>query len=380
MNGTAPEHMHNKGKALDLSTIFKPVASGRSLCFAEVDEQIAPPSMSLHDFKIVTDEWAALFENPQQKRSIDSELKGTPYLSEQEAQGRVESWKEHTRKQFKENYRENSDKTILSFFDLTGEWSRPWREAGYNVITFDIQTGQDVMDFSAEYFIENWDFGEVYGILAACPCTDFAVSGARWFEEKDADGRTEASRELVFQTLRTIEFFRPKFWALENPVGRIESLTGLPSARLIFQPHNFGEDYTKKTILWGKFNADLPTANTEPTQGSKMHQKYGGKSQATKNARSETPEGFAFAFFMANNSVDKTPVDRLCEEYPEASGAISKALEAGITEQEIREIMIDTYDNYEYMEARNALIGAVAALGDCGALVEDSEGQYGFSF
>jgi len=377
MIATAPEHTHNTGKALDLSMMFEPVASGASLGFAEVNEQIAPLTMPLHDFKIITDEWAALFENPQHKRSIDSELKGTPYLSELEARERVESWKAHTRQQFEQHGRDNSDKTILSFFDLTGEWSRPWVEAGYNVITFDIQTGQDVMDFSADYFIENWDFGEVYGILAACPCTDFAVSGARWFAEKDADGRTEASRELVFQTLRTIEYFRPKFWALENPVGRIESLTGLPSARLTFQPHNFGEDYTKKTVLWGKFNAELPTANTEPTQGSKMHSQYGGKSQATKNARSETPQGFAYAFFMANNYADKSPLERLTEDYPEASGAIGKALDAGIEEETIRELMSDTYENYEYEEARNALIVAVAEHGETSAPVADAQtGQF----
>src|SRR5690606_3628981 len=130
------------------------------------------------------------------------------------------------------------------------------------------------MDFSAEHLMEvitdNYiDPTQVYFIMAATPCTDFASSGARWFLEKDADGRTEASKELVFQTLRTIEFFRPKAgWAIENPVGRIERLTNLPKARYAFQPHHFGEDYTKQTILWGRFETDLPTANTEPTEGS----------------------------------------------------------------------------------------------------------------
>lgn len=373
---TAPEHTHNQGKPLDLSTIFEPVACGSSTDYAAIDENRLPLTMRVEDFAQITDEWAALFENPQAKRSIESELRDTPYLTQQEADERIAQWKARTREQFDTCRGENSDKTILSFFDLTGEWSRPWREAGYNVITFDIQTGQDVMDFSTDYFIENWDFGEVYGILAACPCTDFAVSGARWFAEKDADGRTEASKELVFQTLRTIEYFRPTFWALENPVGRIEKLTGLPSARLVFQPHHFGADYTKKTVLWGKFNADLPTANTEPTQGSKMHSQYGGKSQATKNARSETPEGFSYAFFLANNYEDKTPAQRLTESYPEASGAILKALEAGIEEETIRELMQDTYENYEYEEARNALIDAVKETGALLPMVDTATGQF----
>lgn len=30
-------------------------------------------------------------------------------------------------------------KVILSLFDLTGNWSRPWKEKGYQVIQIDIQ-------------------------------------------------------------------------------------------------------------------------------------------------------------------------------------------------------------------------------------------------
>lgn len=37
-----------------------------------------------------------------------------------------------------------------------------------------------------------------------------------------------------------------------------------------------------------------------PSQGSKMHRLYGGKSEATKTARSETPLGFSKAFFECN--------------------------------------------------------------------------------
>lgn len=69
---------------------------------------------------------------------------------------------------------------------------------------------------------------DIYAVLAACPCTDFAVSGARHFATKDQDGRTIESIKLVHQTLRTIEFFKPAIWAIGNPVGRIENLGGLP--------------------------------------------------------------------------------------------------------------------------------------------------------
>jgi hypothetical protein len=113
--------------------------------------------------------------------------------------------------------------------------------------------------------------------------------------------------ELVAQVLRTVEYFRPAFWAIENPVGRIRDLTGLPTPRLIFQPHHFGDPYTKKTLLYGNFNTNLPTANVWPTEGSKVHK----LSSSAKHEREQTPEGFAYAFFMANggvsNAVEKKP-------------------------------------------------------------------------
>ena len=92
---------------------------------------------------------------------------------------------------------------------------------------------------------------EIHAILAACPCTDFAVSGARHFAAKDADGRTVSSVKLVHQTLRTIEYFKPAVWAIENPVGRIEKLGGLPPWRLSFDPNHIGSDaYRMSVDVW----------------------------------------------------------------------------------------------------------------------------------
>lgn len=369
---TAPEHTHNQGKPLDHSNKFEPTAKGASVTDdGTLSDEVVNLTMPLEDFKKITDEWAALFEEPGKRVNMDKKAAAESELTPEEADARIAEWKAHVRAQGKKYRAENSTKTILSLFDLTGEWSKPYEEAGYTVIRFDIQNGQDIHDFSVEYFNENYDIGEVYGILAATPCTDFASSGARHFAEKDADGRTEASKELVFQTLRTIEYFRPKFWVLENPVGRIGNLTGLPSARLSFNPNNFGADYTKKTMLWGKFNPDLPVAPVAATEGSKMHRLFGGSSQKTKNARSETPEGFAYAFFMANNYIDADPVQRLKDDYPEASGAVEAAYKAGISEDEIRAIMERTYENYEYEQARTELAKAVAEKKGEGAPVAE---------
>lgn len=203
-------------------------------------------------------------------------------------------------------------RTILSLCDYSGEWPRPYQEAGYNVVQVDIKLGTDLMDIDCAWLQENVldDFGTVDGILAAPPCTDFARSGAQYWKQKDADGRTASSVMLVRQVLRCVGFLRPDWWALENPVGRLNDL--VPQLRKYgpwyFDPCDFGDPYTKKTGLWGEFTPPLPlfiggdrsvTPVRACDQGSWV-QRLGGKSERTKELRSTTPAGFAKAFYEAN--------------------------------------------------------------------------------
>ena len=333
---------------------------------APVNPDIVVPDIPQAEFAKIVDDWADLFADPDPggRVIVENKIKGMPFLSIGEAKKRVDGWKAHAKAQARTGGSQgNGGKTVLSLFDYTGQWAEPWWEAGYNVLQFDLQHGQDVNEFSAEYFVENYDISDVYAILAAPPCTDFASSGNRWLKEKQERGDIDRSVELVKQTLRTIEFFRPAIWALENPVGTIERLSGLPKSRLTWNPNHFGDPYTKKTLIWGRFNADLPVAPVEPTEGSKMHRLYGGKSQRTKNARSETPEGFAYAFFMANNYDDMPVAERLSREFPDAAGAVAQAAKAGMGDEEIRGILNDA--NYDHgssdnQPARDALAKAVA--------------------
>lgn len=302
------------------------------------------------------------------------------WMSQAEARSLIESWKQKVRAQATLSNHPNAGKVVLSLFDHTGNWSRPWEEAGYSVLRFDIQdnieTG-DVNAFNVEFFSDyfgDFDGLEVYAILAACPCTEFANSGARYFAAKDADGRTIAAIELVRQTLRTIEYYRPRVWAIENPVGRIEKLGGLPPWRLAFNPNDLGDPYTKKTLLWGRFNAELPIAPVEPVEGSKMHTKFGGKSLATKNGRSETPEGFAYGFFLANNAHDN-PVLALCWKYDRLDPRLLRAvLNAGITEHEVGVRIDDAYYDMDDAAAEQALRDLLSSTNGSGVSEFDTSG------
>lgn len=205
-----------------------------------------------------------------------------------------------------------SGRTVLSLFDYTGNWSLPYAEAGANVVRIDLKHGVDVRDIKASRLMERLmdAYGRVDGILAAPPCTEFAVSGAHKWAAKDKSGQTARSLELVRQVLRCVEFSKPDWWVMENPVGRLNTL--MPELAKLgpwyFDPCDFGDAYTKRTGLWGNFVPPLPLFvggdySVEPvrvcSQGSWL-QKLGGKSEKTKTLRSTTPMGFAYAFFLAN--------------------------------------------------------------------------------
>lgn len=245
--------------------------------------------------------------DPQRVSAEDKATRNGEILTLDQAAARVQEWKDLAAKEGKTG--KNQQKTILSLFDSTGVWSRPWREAGFNVVQIDqkIVGGDgyemDVMNVDQEWLMDN-GLDMVHGVLAACPCTEFAGSGARWFKIKDANGRTNKAAQLVNHTLAVIEYLQPEgFWAIENPIGRIKQETEIPTERLQFQPHNYGDPYTKRTQIFGSFNANLPQANVEPTGGS-FSWNLSGNRENSKAERSKTFEGFAYAFFAANHTRD----------------------------------------------------------------------------
>ncbi|WP_207515044.1 DNA cytosine methyltransferase [Longitalea luteola] len=196
---------------------------------------------------------------------------------------------------------------LVSLFDYSGCWSAPYRKAGYRVLQVEKKLGFDLY---------KWDYkqirqGLVGGILAAPPCTDFATSGAQYWKRKDIDGRTKESVQLVKKILEVVKYFRPRFWVIENPVGRLNDL--VPELKSYgpwyWQPYWFGDRWTKKTGLWGVFKKPSVQHKTLLVRYSKQGswiQMLGGKSETTKELRSITPPGFAQSFFDANPLETKT--------------------------------------------------------------------------
>ena len=100
-----------------------------------------------------------------------------------------------------------------------------------------------------EVINKGWDM-----MIAFPPCTDLAVSGARHFERKKADGSQQRSIEF-FMALVNAPIDKI---AIENPIGIMSNEYRKPDQ--IIQPWMFGDKAQKSTCLWLK---NLPLL--EPT-------------------------------------------------------------------------------------------------------------------
>lgn len=87
----------------------------------------------------------------------------------------------------------------------------------------------------------DWDM-----VIAFPPCTDLAVSGAKWFAQKRADGRQQASVEFFMRFAEC----DCEHVAIENPVGIMSTLWRRPDQ--IIHPWQFGHPESKTTCLWLK--------------------------------------------------------------------------------------------------------------------------------
>lgn len=101
---------------------------------------------------------------------------------------------------------------------------------------------------------QKWDM-----ILAFPPCTHLAVSGAKWFAAKRADGRQQNAIDFFMQFANSD---CPRI-AIENPVGIMSTVWKKPDQ--IIQPWQFGHGETKKTCLWLK--GLPPLISTEIVEG-----------------------------------------------------------------------------------------------------------------
>ena len=200
-------------------------------------------------------------------------------------------------------------KTILHLCADTGSDSQPYVDVGYNVV----KIGKDIG-------VENYKPPEnIHGVIANPVCTEFSI--AKGFHKKGDYGK---GMVMVNHCLRIIRECNPLFWVLENPAtGKLKDFIGKPV--MTYEPWHFGDPWTKRTALWGVFNAPIPLYQSwedVPLKNDKLYVRPGRPKPSMaflhKSAirhipslqrfnvvddmsfRSLCPQGFAQEFFKAN--------------------------------------------------------------------------------
>lgn len=212
---------------------------------------------------------------------------------------------------------------ILCLCDYTGIMAQPWVDAGYRAILVDPQHREGVwneVDHHGTTFIRAGhviDHPQTWGIIrnyanriafvaAFPPCTDLAVSGARWFKHKaEQDPAFQfKAMQVVWQCHNIAELIGAPYF-IENPVSQISTFWRKPD--YWFHPHHYtalepNDNYTKRTNLWTGGGFVMPPEQRDMTLGEPDDRIHKAAPSADRgNIRSATPRGFARAVFESNS-------------------------------------------------------------------------------
>lgn len=213
---------------------------------------------------------------------------------------------------------------VIALCNLTVNFVEPWVLGGYSVIMVDPQHGRIESEGIRVYF----DGVAVYRVAATVleslplirlamkhnnvvfvagfpPCTDMAVSGARWFEKKrEADPMFQAKAVAVAEQCRMVGELSGAPYIVEQPVSVLSRVFG-PSNHS-FHPHQYSghcaeDNYTKNTLLWSGNGFIMPPSFVDESLGppdDRIHKAPPGADRA--NFRSATSKGFSRALYLSN--------------------------------------------------------------------------------
>jgi hypothetical protein len=167
------------------------------------------------------------------------------------------------------------NKIILDLCGGSGAWSKPWRDAGYDVRVltlpeYDVTKftfrepywGIEMHPFGYEQSTERLRYEDIYGILAAPPCTEFSV--AKGNRPRDLAEGMRIVRACLDVIWHCQIHGRLKFWALENPRGLLRQFLGVP--HYTFEQWQFGGNKRKATDIWGYFVEPTPSVKAFPAE------------------------------------------------------------------------------------------------------------------
>jgi hypothetical protein len=176
---------------------------------------------------------------------------------------------------------------VLAACEYSGRVRQAFRDRGHDAWSCDLLPAEDGSRFhiqadAVSVAHDGWD-----AMIAHPPCTDLAVSGSRWFEEKRASGSQQAAISFFLELAHAPI---PRI-AIENPVCIMSSVWREPDQ--VIHPWQHGHGETKATCLWLKGLPLLTPTNIVPGREPRVHRM--SPSPDRWKERSRTYEGIALA-------------------------------------------------------------------------------------
>jgi site-specific DNA-cytosine methylase len=175
---------------------------------------------------------------------------------------------------------------VLVACEFSGVVRRAFRERGHDAWSCDLLPAEDDSPHHYQANVipilrnEMWDL-----MIAHPPCTHLAVSGARWFKDKQQE-----QRDALTFVWRLWLADIPRI-CIENPVSIISTYIAKPTQ--IIQPWQFGHGETKATCLWLRNLPKLQPTNVVDGRATRVHRMPPGPNRWKE--RSRTFEGIAAA-------------------------------------------------------------------------------------
>lgn len=153
---------------------------------------------------------------------------------------------------------------VLVACEYSGSVRDAFIKAGHDAMSCDLlptdAPGPHYQGSVLEILHDKWDL-----MIAHPPCTHLAVSGARHFAAKRADGRQQDAIDFFLELARAPI---PRI-AIENPVCIMSSVWRKPDQTI--QPWQFGHGETKATCLWLKNLPHLVPTNIVSGREARIH-------------------------------------------------------------------------------------------------------------
>jgi site-specific DNA-cytosine methylase len=153
--------------------------------------------------------------------------------------------------------------------------AKGWDAWSCDLLPSERESGNHYQGHVEDLLAQPWDL-----MIAHPPCTHLAVSGARWFKDKQIEQQQALDfvRLLLDAPIQRI--------ALENPVSIISSRIRKPDQ--IIQPWQFGHGETKATCLWLKNLPPLKPTQIVDGRENKVHRMPPGPNRWKERSRTYT--------------------------------------------------------------------------------------------